>query len=99
MIIVAGRPSMGKTAFSLTLGKNIVKKHNIPLIIFSLEMSVNKFIGFWHQFIENKFQSIKIWKNDINRMEKVSESMKTISNLPIFIDDILIFKLLIFVVD
>ena len=36
LIIVAGRPSMGKTAFSLTMGKNIVKRYDIPLIIFKV---------------------------------------------------------------
>ena len=39
LIIIAGRPSMGKTAFSLNIGKNIVEKYDIPLVIFTLEMS------------------------------------------------------------
>ena len=37
LIIVAGRPSMGKTAFSLNIAINIVKKTKLPIIIFSLE--------------------------------------------------------------
>ena len=44
LIVIAGRPSMGKTAFSLNLGMNIVKQYKIPLLIFSLEMSRQQII-------------------------------------------------------
>ncbi len=39
LIIVAGRPSMGKTAFCLNIGMNAAHEHEIPVAIFSLEMS------------------------------------------------------------
>lgn len=88
LIIVAGRPSMGKTAFSLTMGKNIVKKYNIPLIIFSLEMSrqqiIYRFLASLSKINSNRLKSGKM---TLGEWKKVSEAMKTISNLPIFIDD------------
>jgi replicative DNA helicase len=88
LIIVAGRPSMGKTAFSLNLGKNIVEKYNVPLLIFSLEMSrqqiIYRFISTDSNINANRLKSAKMstleWKN-------LDISMKKISELPIFIDD------------
>ena len=88
LIIVAGRPSMGKTAFSLNLGKNIVEKYKVPLLIFSLEMSrqqiIYRFISTDSNINANKLKSGNIgpseWKN-------LSTSMKKISELPIYIDD------------
>ncbi len=38
-IIIAGRPSMGKTAFSLNIARNAALDHNVPVGIFSLEMA------------------------------------------------------------
>ena len=88
LIIVAGRPSMGKTAFSLTIGKNIVKNYEIPLIIFSLEMSrqqiIYRFLASTSKINANRLKSGKM---TLTEWKKVSESMKIISDLPIFIDD------------
>jgi replicative DNA helicase len=38
LIIVAGRPSMGKTTFSMNLAENIATKNNTPIAVFSMEM-------------------------------------------------------------
>ncbi len=42
LVIVAARPSMGKTAFALTLARNMAIKYSIPVGIFSLEMSAEQ---------------------------------------------------------
>lgn len=42
LIIIAGRPSMGKTAFGLNIGMRAAIKYNIPIAIFSLEMSMEQ---------------------------------------------------------
>jgi len=39
LIIVAGRPSMGKTAFSLNIGENVALNTGLPVAVFSMEMS------------------------------------------------------------
>ena len=88
LIVVAGRPSMGKTAFSLNLGKNIVEKHNVPLLIFSLEMSrqqiIYRFISSDSNINANRLKSAKMSPSEWKSLET---SMKKISKLPIFIDD------------
>ena len=74
LLIIAGRPSMGKTAFSLTIGRNIVKKYDIPLIIFSLEMSrqqiIYRFLASISKINSNRLKSGKMtlteWKKLVN---------------------------------
>ena len=44
LIITAGRPSMGKTAFCLNIANNILKKTQLPILFFSLEMSKEQLI-------------------------------------------------------
>jgi replicative DNA helicase len=44
LIIVAARPSMGKTAFALTLARNAAIDHKVPVGIFSLEMSTMQLV-------------------------------------------------------
>jgi replicative DNA helicase len=88
LIIIAGRPSMGKTAFALNLGKNIVEQYNAPLIIFSLEMSrqqiLYRFISTQSNITSNR---LKNGKMTLLEWQKLSKAMKHISQLPIFIDD------------
>lgn len=88
LIIIAGRPSMGKTAFSLNLGKKVIEKYNLPLIIFSLEMSRQQII---YRFIsaESQINSNRLKTNKMTSLEwkKLSQAMVTLSKLPIFIDD------------
>ena len=88
LIVVAGRPSMGKTAFSLNLGKNIVEKYNVPLLIFSLEMSRQQII---YRFISSdsniNASRLKSAKMSPSEWKSLDTSMKKISKLPIFIDD------------
>lgn len=88
LIIVAGRPSMGKTAFSLNVGKNIVAKYKTPLIVFSLEMSRQQII---YRLIADDSNisttRIKSGKMTGNEWKLLSKSMQNLSELPIFIDD------------
>jgi len=88
LIIIAGRPSMGKTAFSLCLGTNIVTNYHIPLIIFSLEMSrqqiIYRFLSTYSKINTNRLKSGKMSSKE---WQVLSNSMKSISILPIFIDD------------
>jgi replicative DNA helicase len=88
LIVIAGRPSMGKTAFSLNLGTNIVEKYNVPLLIFTLEMSrqqiIYRLISTASDISASRLRSGRMtpteWKN-------LGNTMKEISDLPIYIDD------------
>ena len=88
LIIIAGRPSMGKTAFSLNIGKNIVNNYKIPLIIFSLEMSRQQII---YRLIadDSNISTTRLKSGKMTGVEwkLLSNSMKNLSELPIFIDD------------
>lgn len=42
LIIVAGRPSMGKTAFSLNIGEHVAVEEGLPVAVFSMEMGANQ---------------------------------------------------------
>ena len=88
LVIVAGRPSMGKTAFVLSLIRNASIDHNLPMGIFSLEMSslqlVNRLIS-----SEAELESDKIRKANLKDYEWQQLLHKTdlLQKAPIFIDD------------
>lgn len=88
LIVIAGRPSMGKTAFSLNIGKNIVEAYNIPLVIFSLEMSKQQIM---YRFLstESSINSNRLKSGKMTQLEwkKLTNCMNKLSEFPIFIDD------------
>jgi replicative DNA helicase len=88
LIIIAGRPSMGKTAFSLNIGKNITEKYNLPILIFSLEMSKQQLI---YRFLSmlTSLNSMRIRAGNLSSIEweKLKIAIKKLSEMKIFIDD------------
>ena len=88
LIIIAGRPSMGKTALVLSLIRNAAIDHNLSMGIFSLEMSslqlVNRLIS-----SEAELDSDKIRKGNLKDYEWQQLLHKTdlLQKAPIFIDD------------
>ena len=88
LVIIAGRPSMGKTAFVLSLIRNASIDHNLSMGIFSLEMSslqlVNRLIS-----SEAELDSDKIRKGNLKDYEWQQLLHKTdlLQKAPIFIDD------------
>lgn len=88
LIILAGRPSMGKTAFALNMAKNIAENQVFPVAIFSLEMSRQQII---YRFIANESQisTTKLKSGKINSKEwyRINTSISHLANLRIYIDD------------
>jgi replicative DNA helicase len=88
LIIVAGRPSMGKTAFALTIGINIIKTCSLPVLFFSLEMSkeqiMYRLLSMETNINQMRLRSGKLYQNDWIKLNKI---IKIISKLPLFIDD------------
>ena len=88
LVIIAARPGMGKTAFTLSLVRNAAVDHNIPVALFSLEMSsvqlVSRLIS-----AESELDASKINKGLLENyeLEQLKHKTKLISNAPIFIDD------------
>ncbi|MGV3278472.1 replicative DNA helicase [Rickettsiales bacterium LUAb2] len=89
LIILAGRPSMGKTAFATNIAYNAAARNeNSGVLIFSLEMSAEQLAG---RILaqETRIQSDKIRKGFITDSEfsKLASAVTTLKNTPIFIDD------------
>jgi replicative DNA helicase len=88
LIIIAGRPSMGKTAFALNIARNVTDLQNYPVVIFSLEMSRNQII---YRFLSNEcgITNSKLRSGNINSNEwkSLSRAISSLSDLNLFIDD------------
>lgn len=88
LIILAGRPSMGKTSLAINIAYNISIKSNISLYMFSLEMSqqeiLEKILALSAKINIGNLQTKKITKNIWNKLEN---SLKFIDKLKIKIDD------------
>lgn len=88
LIIVAGRPSMGKTSFSVSVAQNIAGKHRLPIAIFSLEMSkeqlVQRMLSCEAEIESNRLRSGRISQNE---WDTISSALGVLTELPIYIDD------------
>ena len=88
LIILAGRPSMGKTALALAIARNAAVDHDKRIGIFSLEMA-NKQIGERLISSESRINSHKIKTSKLPKGDwrKLSAAADTLSKSKIFIDD------------
>ena len=88
LIIIAGRPSVGKTAFSLSLCLNSIKYSKLPVVVFSLEMSkeqlIYRLLSMETNISQSRLRSGRLYKNDWIKLNKI---IKILSKLPFFIDD------------
>ena len=88
LILIAARPAMGKSAFVLNIASYAAVKANIPVVIFSLEMSkeqmVNRILASEAMVDSNKIRTGKIEDEDWN---KIAEATGILSEAEIFIDD------------
>ena len=88
LIIIAGRPSIGKTALSLTIASNLVKISKLPILFFSLEMSKKQLI-YRLLSMETNIPQMKLKTGKLNKNEwiKLTKIIKILAKLPLFIDD------------
>ena len=88
LVIIAGRPSMGKTAFALNLIRNVAELQEYPVVIFSLEMSrqqlVYRFLSRESQVMHSKLRTGNI---DEREWYAVSKAINVLGNLKIYLDD------------
>ena len=88
LVIVAARPGMGKTAFALSMARNIAINHEKAIGLFSLEMSSEQLVS---RLIasEAELSASKLRKGDLKDYEMVQlhEKIKQLSDAQIYIDD------------
>lgn len=89
LVILAARPSVGKTSLALDIARNAAVRHNIPVGIFSLEMSAE-------QLVDRMLSAesyVNSWKlrtgnvRDEQDFERIRDALEVLSKAPIYIDD------------
>ncbi len=88
LVIIAGRPAMGKTSFALSMAKNIAADFKVPIAFFSLEMSnvqlVNRLISNACEIQGSKILSGQLRPDEWDRLDK---RMNNLLGAPMYIDD------------
>jgi replicative DNA helicase len=88
LVVLAARPSMGKTALALNFAHNIAVQSNEPVLMFSLEMSKEQLVD----RLLSMESGVDAWALRTGNLtdadfEKIGQAMGTLSEAPIFIDD------------
>lgn len=88
LVIVAGRPAMGKTAFALSMAKNIAADYHKPLAFFSLEMSNQQLVN---RLLSNvcEIEGKKILNGQLSpdEWERLDKRVNNLIGAPIYVDD------------
>ncbi len=88
LIIVAARPSMGKTAFVLSMARNMAVDYQKPVAVFSLEMAslqlVNRLIS---AEVEIRSDKIRLGELEPYEWQQLESRVKNLDTAPLFIDD------------
>jgi len=92
LIIVGGRPSLGKTSFALDIARHVALREKVPVGIFSLEMSKDQVVD---RLIAAE-SMVDLWKirtgtlsteGEINDFNLIQDALSRLAEAPIFIDD------------
>ena len=88
LVIIAGRPAMGKTSFALSLAKNIAIDSRVPVAFFSLEMNnvqlVNRLLSNVCSISGSKILSGQLDPSD---WERFDNNIRKMEGAPIYVDD------------
>jgi replicative DNA helicase len=88
LVIVAGRPSMGKTAFSLNIAEHVALEENRPVAVFSMEMGgtqlAMRMIGSVGRLNQHNLRTGRLQDEDWSRM---THALGRLNDAPIFIDE------------
>src|SRR5437660_3910858 len=88
LIIVAARPSMGKTSFAMNIAENATIEDAKTVAVFSLEMSkealLQRMLCSVARVDSHKFRTGSLWQDD---MRKIAQAVEKLSQAPMFIDD------------
>ena len=89
LIILAARPSIGKTSLALDIARNAAIRHSIPTVIFSLEMSAHQLVDRMLS-AESKVSAWELRTGNLKLEEefgRISAALDPLSKAPLFIDD------------
>lgn len=88
LIIIAGRPAMGKTSFALSMAKNIVADYKVPIGFFSLEMSNEQLMS---RMISNvcEIEGTKIMSGQLllDEWDRLDKRVNCLLDIPMYVDD------------
>ncbi|WP_324779157.1 replicative DNA helicase [Thiobacillus sedimenti] len=88
LVIVAGRPSMGKTAFSINIGENVALDTGLPVAVFSMEMGgaqlVMRMIGSVGKLDQHRLRTGKLGEDDWQRL---TYALGKLNEAPVYIDE------------
>jgi replicative DNA helicase len=88
LVIVAGRPSMGKTAFSINIAENVALDSKLPVAIFSMEMGgtelVMRMLGSVGKLNQHDLRTGKLQDDDWGRL---THALGKLNDAPLFIDE------------
>lgn len=88
LVIIAGRPAMGKTSFALSMAKNIAADYKVPMAFFSLEMSnvqlVNRLISNVCEIQGSKILNGQLKPDEWDRLDK---RLNSLIGSPLYVDD------------
>jgi replicative DNA helicase len=88
LVIVAGRPSMGKTAFALNIAEHVAVHNGLPVAVFSMEMSAvqlaMRMLGSIGLVDQHKLRTGRLKDDEWSRL---TEAMAKLHDAPIYIDE------------
>ena len=88
LVIVAGRPSMGKTAFALNIAENVAIQSKLPVAVFSMDMGGTQLVMRMLSSVGRLDQSIlKNGSLKDEHWERLNEAVTKLTDAPIFIDE------------
>ena len=88
LIIVAGRPSMGKTSVVLNIARNVASYHKLPVAVFSLEMSRDQLVQrLLSSEVRIESSRLRAGRISAQEWEPLAHEISKLSQLPLYIDD------------
>lgn len=88
LIVVAGRPGMGKTSFALNIVEHVAMVKKVPCLVFSLEMAADQLAGRL-LCAEAKVDSQNLRSGNVSEQDihKLASAIKVLKTAPVYIDD------------
>ena len=88
LIIIAGRPSIGKTALILNIVADVVRQSRLPVLLFSLEMSKEQIL-YRLLSIETQISQLRLKSGNLGKEDwaKITRVIPILAKVPLFIDD------------